>query len=328
MASPCIPTSAAPCNATIHPAVTALQNGSLGVGFSAAGFFVFYFWGVMSVLQELGVIKPGETKLAGVSSGAIVTTALQAGVSVDNQVKYGFDLAAYCRQHNFCVGILDKQLRQSLVAQYPSDAYQKCQQKAFVGISSVHPGQKPQPLVLTNFASNKQLVNAVAASSYVPIWSGPDLAVYYNDTIRAIDGSITDRVPCPPDVQYCLKVSSKPKNFAWWGSEDIASLTLKVVGIPKNQTALKAAPKPVFGNAPAFRIAAAEDVGIAPNVYNPFLYKRYQWTEMSFMPGDKDSLQALYVLGQKDARKWAEMTGVAAWAARPTAAATEKKIHA
>ena len=57
----------------VAAALTAAQAGSLGVGFSGAGFLIPFFLGVIDVLQrQLGVITP-TMPMAGGSSGALVT---------------------------------------------------------------------------------------------------------------------------------------------------------------------------------------------------------------------------------------------------------------
>lgn len=59
----------------MHPTTSleaAVSNNTLGVGYSAAGFLVFYMMGVSKVLQQLGIIKQGHVRTAGSSIGALV----------------------------------------------------------------------------------------------------------------------------------------------------------------------------------------------------------------------------------------------------------------
>jgi hypothetical protein len=65
------------------------------------------------VLGKLGVIGP-STKLAGCSSGAIISTSHCAGVPTATVYEAGQELAHSCRSHLSCSGTLDKALRKVL----------------------------------------------------------------------------------------------------------------------------------------------------------------------------------------------------------------------
>lgn len=65
------------------------------------------------MLGKLGVIGP-STKLAGCSSGAIISTSHCAGVPTATVYKAGQELAHSCRSHLSCSGTLDKALRKVL----------------------------------------------------------------------------------------------------------------------------------------------------------------------------------------------------------------------
>lgn len=55
----------------ITAAVAAAHGGTLGIGFSGAGFLIPFFLGVMDVLSRQGILKP-EMPVAGASAGALV----------------------------------------------------------------------------------------------------------------------------------------------------------------------------------------------------------------------------------------------------------------
>ena len=69
--------------------------------------------GIVEVLSKLGVIT-ATTKLAGSSSGALVTTSHCAGLPSAATYKAGLDLAHSCRDHMSCTGTLDRELRRVL----------------------------------------------------------------------------------------------------------------------------------------------------------------------------------------------------------------------
>ncbi len=81
----------------MHPAVAALQAGSLGYGFSAGGLLFPYLLGVVSELGELGAIDE-RTNLAGASAGSLVVAVHRAGLSDSQVLDACLDLAEDCRR--------------------------------------------------------------------------------------------------------------------------------------------------------------------------------------------------------------------------------------
>lgn len=81
------------------------QQGQLGVGFSGSSFLIFYFVGVSSILQHLGIIS-NTTRLAGSSGGSAVAAAACAGVDPAHQFSSLLGLADTCRPSQGCRGYL------------------------------------------------------------------------------------------------------------------------------------------------------------------------------------------------------------------------------
>lgn len=74
------------------------------------------------MLSKLGVITH-STKLAGSSSGALITASHCAGVPTDHVYKAAVDMAHSCRSHMSCSGTLDKELRKVLESTLPPGGY-------------------------------------------------------------------------------------------------------------------------------------------------------------------------------------------------------------
>jgi hypothetical protein len=61
--------------------------------------------------------------------------------------------------------------------------------------------------------------------------------------------------------------------------------------------------------------AAALGVDIAPGIFGPMGLPQEAWDDMAVMPGDAGLNQHLYQTGRRDARVWAQLTGLSAAAA-------------
>ncbi len=84
---------------------------------------LFYFIGVSKVLQQLGVIKPGVTRVAG-TSGGIIGCAPDFGiVDHDTFLKVGKEFVTRCRNRNNCAGQLDAEVSRVVNLILPPDAH-------------------------------------------------------------------------------------------------------------------------------------------------------------------------------------------------------------
>jgi hypothetical protein len=63
-------------------------------------------------------------------------------------------------------------LRKTLQTHLPSDAWMKCRNKGYLSISAGTPLGPSQPLLVTDFTSQDDLITAAAVSSFIPLWSG------------------------------------------------------------------------------------------------------------------------------------------------------------
>lgn len=86
------------------------------------GTLVSELTGIAEMLSKLGVIS-SSTKLAGSSSGALITTSHCAGLPPGDIYNVGLKLAHSCRSHMSCSGTLDRQLRQVLQETLPKGGW-------------------------------------------------------------------------------------------------------------------------------------------------------------------------------------------------------------
>lgn len=102
--------------------------------------------------------------------------------------------ARSCREENSCSGSLDRMLRQTLHAHLPSDAWMKCRNKGYLSISAGTPLGPSQPLLVSDFKSQEDLISAAAVSSFIPLWSGSRFTMNFrvsNSSIELFNGLIS-----------------------------------------------------------------------------------------------------------------------------------------
>ncbi|XP_030513239.1 LOW QUALITY PROTEIN: uncharacterized protein LOC115727207 [Rhodamnia argentea] len=135
-----------------------------GFSFSAAGLLLPYHLGVAQFLIEKGYNK--ETPpLAGSSAGAIVCVAIASGASMQEALMAAKVLADDCRRRGtaFRLGavlldVLDKFL--------PEDSHTRSNGRVRIAVAETFGG--PRGLLVDQFDSREDLINAPLASSIIP----------------------------------------------------------------------------------------------------------------------------------------------------------------
>lgn len=218
------PPYAMPTNSTSIASVLA-NNGSIGVGFGGSGFLLFYYLGVWQTLQSVGILKPGHTRTAGSSGGAITSTSICSGFQLSAVYLDLLSLVNQCGPPEFCAQTLDQQLRSKLDQALPNDIHTKCSNVSFVQISVVNStrGEDSGELVGT-YTSREDLINTTATSAYVPNWSGNTSYTIWRGQ-KAYDGGYTNPLPCPP--------GKCPPLVCWWLSQRLHML--QVFAVPRGK---------------------------------------------------------------------------------------------
>jgi len=246
-------------------------------------------------------------------------------------------LTAACYSNSSaCAGNMDDAVRATLSGLLPPDAAERCNASGLSVSLTVYdtPGQARNDLA-TTFDNRTDLISTLAASAYIPIWSGSKLFTGWRGR-NALDGSITQRQPCPPGVAYCVRISSTPPDMlaeiraASRGNTLGAAIRQIQRAVRGERTAaanVTKPPLPAIADArpDAARLAVLRNasVDIVPGLSIQKLpFSAQLWDEMSTLPCDPATCDYLYKLGELDAWAWAEATGIkAAWGKRKAAAA-------
>ncbi|KAJ3697451.1 hypothetical protein LUZ61_001156 [Rhynchospora tenuis] len=177
---------------------------SPGFSFSAAGLLFPYHLGVARLLLEKGYIKE-TTPLAGSSAGAIVCAVIASGHSMEDALRLTKDLADNCRTKGtaFRLGAV---LRDVLEEFLPEDVHIRSNGRIRVAITQL--GWRPRGLLVDQFDSKEDLINAVFTSSFIPGYLAPRPATMYRKRL-CIDGGLTLFMP-PTSACETVRVCAFP----------------------------------------------------------------------------------------------------------------------
>lgn len=173
---------------------------SPGFCFSAAGLLFPYHLGVAQCLIERGYILE-NTPLAGSSAGAIVCAVIASGESMKEALRATKLLADDCRSNGtaFRLGAV---LRGVLEKFLPDDVHIKASGRIRVAITQVF--RSPRALLIDQFDSKEDLIDAVFTSSFIPGYLAPTPVTIFRNRI-CIDGGLTLFMP-PTCAENTIRV--------------------------------------------------------------------------------------------------------------------------
>ncbi|XP_039174266.1 patatin-like phospholipase domain-containing protein 2 [Eucalyptus grandis] len=177
---------------------------SPGFSFSAAGLLFPYHLGVAQLLIEKGYIKE-TTPLAGSSAGAIVCAVIASGASMEEALVATKVLAEDCRRRGtaFRLGAV---LREVLDNFLPEDAHTRSNGRVRIAVTQIL--WRPRGLLVDQFDSREDLINAVVTSSFIPGYLAPQPATLFRNRL-CIDGGLTLFMP-PTSAAQTVRVCAFP----------------------------------------------------------------------------------------------------------------------
>ncbi|XP_024026172.1 uncharacterized protein LOC21406936 isoform X2 [Morus notabilis] len=200
---------------------------SPGFSFSAAGLLFPYHLGVARFLIQNGYIKD-TTPLAGSSAGAIVCAAIASGASMEDALKATKVLAEDCRTKGtaFRLGAV---LRDILDKFLPDDVHSRSNGRVRVAVTQIL--WRPRGLLVDNFDSKEDLINAVFTSSFIPGYLAPRPATFFRNQL-CIDGGLTLFMPptSAPQTSLCrfVFVLFQLVDWDWMGLGSVPTATRRI----------------------------------------------------------------------------------------------------
>ncbi|TVU24720.1 hypothetical protein EJB05_27173, partial [Eragrostis curvula] len=177
---------------------------SPGFSFSAAGLLFPYHIGVAQCLIDRGYITE-RTPLAGSSAGAIICAVIASGNTMQDCLQVTKDLADNCRTKGtaFRLGAV---LRDVLDKFLPDDLHIRCNGRIRIAITQL--SWRPRGLLVDQFDSKEDVINAVVTSSFIPGYLAPRPATYFRNRL-CIDGGLTLFMP-PTSASETVRICAFP----------------------------------------------------------------------------------------------------------------------
>jgi hypothetical protein len=127
---------------------------------------LFYFIGVSKVLQQLGVIDPGRTRIAA-TSGGILGCAPDFGiVSHDGLIKVGKEFVTRCHERHNCAGILDDEVARVVDQVLPPNAAEIVNGTVFITYATPDADGVPRGRYVHTYESRDALHDAIRTGVY------------------------------------------------------------------------------------------------------------------------------------------------------------------
>ncbi|WVZ51331.1 hypothetical protein U9M48_002485 [Paspalum notatum var. saurae] len=177
---------------------------SPGFSFSAAGLLFPYHLGAAQCLMDRGYITE-RTPLAGSSAGAIICAVIASGNTMQDALQVTKVLADDCRSKGtaFRLGAV---LRDVLDKFLPDDLHIRCNGRIRVAITQL--SWRPRGLLVDQFDSKEDVINAVITSSFIPGYLAPRPATFFRNRL-CIDGGLTLFMP-PTSAEETVRICAFP----------------------------------------------------------------------------------------------------------------------
>ncbi|XP_034291685.1 patatin-like phospholipase domain-containing protein 4 isoform X3 [Pantherophis guttatus] len=191
----------------------------LNLSFAASGFLGIYHLGAASAFCRHGkkLLKVVKA-FAGASSGALTATVLlTVPESIEKCTNITYQLAEDTRRLYF--GALTPgydlmtKLRGYIDSILPPNAHEIAENRLFISVTSTKNGKN---YLLSHFASREDLVKALLASSFIPLYAGINAVDYKGQ--KWIDGGLTNGLPILPKGRtvtvspFCGRLDICPEN--------------------------------------------------------------------------------------------------------------------
>ena len=169
------------------------MDRNANVSFAGCGFIGIYHIGVSACLKQFAPHLL-MNKIGGSSAGAMCAVALVCDLSLVDMARNVVTLAYEINEKllgpfNPSVNLHQK-LKNAFESLFPENVAEQCNEKCFISITKA---SNKSNLLISEFESKEDLVEAVSASSFVPMMSGyipPKFRGQY-----ALDGGYSDNIP-------------------------------------------------------------------------------------------------------------------------------------
>ncbi|TKC41823.1 hypothetical protein EI555_008173 [Monodon monoceros] len=165
------------------------------LSFAGCGFLGIYHIGVTRCLNERAPhLLRDARRFFGASAGALHCAFLLSGVPLEQTLQALVDLVRSARSRN--IGVLhptfslNKHVRDGLQRHLPDNVHQLISGKIVISLTRVADGEN---VLVSDFRSKDEVVDALSCSSFVPFVSGLIPPSFRG--VRYVDGAVSDIIP-------------------------------------------------------------------------------------------------------------------------------------
>lgn len=168
----------------------------INIGFAGCGFLGLYHTGVVAALSSHGKEFVSKIdRVSGASSGSLHAAMLVCDTPLDKCISIGLQTASKLRTniHKIPWQDLDNELRTGLDQILCEDAHKLASAKLYISVTSLTAPYTMKNRLVSHFESKSELIDALAHSCFIPLYSGFSFPKQGNEWI--IDGAYTDNLP-------------------------------------------------------------------------------------------------------------------------------------
>ncbi|XP_059828732.1 patatin-like phospholipase domain-containing protein 2 isoform X2 [Hypanus sabinus] len=163
--------------------------------FSGSGFLVTYHIGVAQcLLENAPEVVRGARRVFGVSAGSLIAAAIVCGIDLDHFYRSVTRTAEQSRRH--FLGPMNpffnplQLVRDSLVETLCENAFELACGRLFISVTRVSDRQN---ILVSDFSSNEELIQALLCSCFIPVYCGLFCPTFRG--VHYIDGGLTNNLP-------------------------------------------------------------------------------------------------------------------------------------
>jgi len=199
-----------PCRLSYRPVVRFHSNAVVhanSFAMSGCGWLIPFYIGVIKAMKDRGVMNEFST-YGGTSSGSLGSLIACCDVKPEDAMRSVLELttnAAFNRDKN--TGL--KAVLEPLIDDH---SFRACQSRMFITMTKVWPNPNGVVTVVSEFDSKQHLLEVVAASCFIPLYSATQLAVTVGkETDLYVDGGVLAFMPPVGDIT----ISPFPRRFIY-----------------------------------------------------------------------------------------------------------------
>ncbi|XP_044287734.1 omega-hydroxyceramide transacylase-like [Varanus komodoensis] len=183
-----------------------MSGAPFSLSFSGGGFLAIYEIGVIQgLLEQAPEILRSAPKVYGASSGSVIAAAVVCGLSLDDLKRCLYGAARDARR-NFLGPLAPgcsvlRILQQRLYQILPENSHRMATGRLYVSLTRLVDGQN---VVVSEYNSKEELIQALICSCFVPIYTGFIPPSFRG--VRYVDGGFTNLQP-HSDMETAITVS-------------------------------------------------------------------------------------------------------------------------